>query len=284
MIQQQTIGRETQLYGIGIHSGKNVNMSLLPAEVDTGVVFVVHDNEIKATFDNVSSTNMSTTLTNNHCKIDVVEHFMAALWGTGIDNIVVVLNANELPIFDGSAYPFVNTIMSSGIIKQSSARKILHVKQEVAVTEGDKYIKLIPHKNVCKCNNITIDMTIDFAHPTIGRQHMLYDSKSNSFIDEISNARTFGFISDLEMLHKNGLGLGASLGNCIAIDENGLMNEEGLRFNDEFVRHKILDCIGDLFLSGYNISCDVIGYKTGHKLNNLALHKLFADPNNYIIV
>ena len=279
---QKTISKEIEISGIGIHSGQGVKMKLLPALENTGVVFRVGKNEIRAAFDNVRSTNMSTNLANNNVKAAVVEHLMAALWGVGIDNTIILLDGEELPILDGSAYPFVEALESVGLIEQSTPRKLLYVRNEIVITEGDKYVKLIPQKR--ENTEINIDMTIDFDHPAIGKQKMVYNGQKDSFIEIISKARTFGFMSDLEMLHKHGLGLGASLDNCIGIDEEKVVNKEGLRFKNEFVRHKILDCIGDLFLSGYRLCCDVIGYKTGHKLNNAVLHKLFSDPDNYTIL
>jgi UDP-3-O-[3-hydroxymyristoyl] N-acetylglucosamine deacetylase len=275
---QNTIKKAISISGIGIHSGKEVTADLLPAGEDSGIVFKTSDaNSVEAKFDNVTSTNMSTKLSNGQCTVDVVEHLMAALWASNIDNLIIHLNSFEVPILDGSAIEWMKKIRDSGITQQSSKRKILKVRKVVKVSDDDKYVEISPNSK----DGIAIDLSIHFEHPAIGIQQILFDG--NLFEERFAPARTFGFMKDLEYLHRNGLGLGASLENCIGIDESGIVNPEGLRFDDEFVRHKVLDCIGDLFLSGYHLNCKIRAHKTGHKLNNMVLRKMFEDPENYII-
>lgn len=273
---QQTIAKEIKLSGIGIHSGKEVVMICKPASIDFGIVFQSQNGQnVSAKFDNVSCTNMSTKLTHNEFSVDVVEHLMAAIWGLNIDNMLIELNSCEVPIYDGSAIDLMNEIQKAGIVKQQALRKTLYVLQPVNVVDGDKSVTILPNDQA----GIIIDMTIDFENPIIGKQRFIFNSSTQSFENDIASARTFGFAKDLEYLHSNGLALGASMNNCIGIDDNGAMVE--LRFADEFVRHKVLDCIGDLFLSGYYLSCIVVAHKTGHKLNNMLLRKLFESKNNY---
>lgn len=273
---QTTIKQTTTISGIGLHSGKAVTMVLTPAEVNTGIVFRTADGkQVEAKFDNVQSTNMSTKLSNGECTVDLVEHLMAGLWGCNIDNVMIDIDSNEVPIMSGSSKNFIDEVMKVGIISQSIPRKILQIKEAIEVREDDKYVIISPNDN-----GLVIDMTIDFEHPLIGRQQFIFNGSHQLFREEIAPARTFGFVKDLDYLHKNGLGLGASLDNCIGLTEDGIANQDGLLFPDEFVRHKILDCIGDLFLSGYYLNCNVKAYKTGHKLNNLALRKLFSFSCN----
>jgi UDP-3-O-[3-hydroxymyristoyl] N-acetylglucosamine deacetylase len=268
---QTTIKTAVSLSGIGLHSGKNVNLKLIPAEKDMGIVFRKNNGQsIEARFDNVQSTNMSTKLSNSHCTVDLVEHLMAGLWGCNIDNLIIDIDANEVPIMMGNAKSFIDKIMKVGIIEQDALKKKFKIKNPIEVREDDKYVIIKPNDK-----GLIIDMTIDFDHPLIGKQRFIFDSLKNSFIDEIAPARTFGFMRDLEYLNKNGLGLGASLDNCIGLTDDSIANENGLIFPDEFVRHKILDCIGDLFLSGYYLDCHLIAYKPSHKLNNIALRELF---------
>lgn len=273
---QNTVYKEVVIIGIGLHSGRKVTMKLLPAPENSGIVFTNSYGEIKAKFDNVYSTNMSTKLSNGQTNIDLVEHLMAGLWGANIDNLIVELDNIEVPILDGSARVFIDEINKVGIRSQNAPRKTLKVTEEIKVCEEDKYVAISPNDN-----GLIIDMTIDFDHKLIGRQRFVFDSSKESFLDEIAPARTFGFVNDLDNLNKSGLALGASLENCIGLTDNGIANGEGLLFPNEFVRHKILDCIGDLFLSGYYLKARVTAYKSGHRLNNIALRKLF-ESNSYV--
>ncbi len=278
---QNTIKESVEISGIGIHSGKKVIIKLLPRDENSGIIFRSNDGskEVQAKFDSVSSTNMSTKLSNGQLTVDLVEHLMAAIWGANIDNLVVELDSEEVPILDGSAKPFLDAINSIGTQSQISPRKILKVTEIIEVQEDDKYIRISPNEN-----GLIIDMTIDFSHKLINYQKFIFCSNEQVFADLIAPARTFGFVKDLEYFHNSGLALGASLENCIGLTENGIANSENLRFLDEFVRHKILDCIGDLFLAGYYLNCRVTAYKSGHRMNNLALRELFKDEKNYEII
>jgi UDP-3-O-[3-hydroxymyristoyl] N-acetylglucosamine deacetylase len=277
---QNTISNPITISGIGIHSGKEVIMRLLPAKEDYGIIFISIDGrEVQAKFDNVHSTNMSTKLLNKQFSVDLVEHLMAGIWGCNIDNLIIEIDGNEVPIMAGNSKGFIDEINKVGIQSQNAPRKILKVTETIKVAEEEKYVRISPNDK-----GLIIDMTIDFQHKAIGEQRFIFDSLQQSFIEEIAPARTFGFVKDLDYLRSNGLALGASLDNCIGLTENGIANDEGLLFKDEFVRHKILDCVGDLFLSGYYPNCRVTAYKTGHKLNNLALKKLFESSDSYEIV
>lgn len=280
MEMQKTIAESVNISGIGIHSGKSVDIQLMPANLNTGITFKSQNNQsIKAIFENVHCTNMSTKLSSGNFSVDVVEHLMAAIWSLGIDNLIIQVNSVEIPILDGSSIQFIDIIRKIGLKTQSATRKTLVVKQPIEITDADKYVRILPNSN----EGIIIEMSIDFQHQVIGKQQIIFDSTKNSFINEFAFARTFGFTKDIEYLHSNGLALGASLNNCIGLTDTAVANPEGLRCSDEFVRHKVLDCVGDLFLSGYYMNCIVIAHKTGHTLNNLALRELFENQNNYII-
>lgn len=277
---QNTISTPITISGTGLHSGKKVTMKLLPAKENSGIIFKSIDGrEIQAKFDNVHSTNMSTKLSNEQFTVDLVEHLMAGIWGCNIDNLIIEIDGNEVPIMTGNSKGFIDEINKFGIQCQNVPKKILRVIETIEVQEEDKNVIISPNDK-----GLIIDMTIDFEHLAIGKQRFIFDSLKQSFIEEIASARTFGFIKDLDYLQSNGLALGASLDNCIGLTEDGIANDDELLFKDEFVRHKILDCIGDLFLSGYYLDCRVTAYKTGHKLNNLALKKLFESSDDYEIV
>lgn len=277
---QNTIAKTISISGVGIHSGREVTAHLMPAAADSGILFKTSDgSSVEAKFDNVISTNMSTKLSNGVVDVDVVEHLMAALWGSNIDNLIVHLNSSEVPILDGSSVEWIRQIKQTEITQQNSERKILKVKKSVSISDGDKYVEISPNNK----DGILIDLSIHFDHPAIGMQQVSFDSSQHSFEELFAPARTFGFMKELDYLHSNGLALGASLENCIGLDETGIANPEGLRFNDEFVRHKVLDCVGDLFLSGYQLNCKVRAHKSGHKLNNMVLRQMFSDQQNYVI-
>ncbi len=277
---QNTISTPITISGTGLHSGKKVTMKLLPAKENSGIIFKSIDGrEIQAKFDDVHSTNMSTKLSNEQFTVDLVEHLMAGIWGCNIDNLIIEIDGNEVPIMTGNSKGFIDEINKFGIQCQNVPKKILRVIETIEVQEEDKNVIISPNDK-----GLIIDMTIDFEHLAIGKQRFIFDSLKQSFIEEIASARTFGFIKDLDYLQSNGLALGASLDNCIGLTEDGIANDDELLFKDEFVRHKILDCIGDLFLSGYYLDCRVTAYKTGHKLNNLALKKLFESSDDYEIV
>lgn len=284
-MQQRTIQQPITFDGIGLHSGKTVIMRLLPADIDTGINFYRTDlenyqsNPIKAHYDIVNDTMMSSNLVNSvgH-RIGTVEHLMSAIAGLGIDNLAVEVSAGEIPIMDGSAINFVEKLRQAGIQNQMADKKFIQILRPVEVTDGDKIARFTPY------NGFSIDFQIIFDHPAIEQQIAKFDFHQSTFIEQISQARTFGFMKDIEYLKSRNLALGGSMDNAIVFDDKQVLNPEGLRFTNELVRHKILDAIGDLYLAGYQILGAFYGYKSGHQLNNQLLRAIFADENNYKIV
>ncbi|MGF6385646.1 UDP-3-O-[3-hydroxymyristoyl] N-acetylglucosamine deacetylase [Pseudomonas aeruginosa] len=279
MIKQRTLKNIIRATGVGLHSGEKVYLTLKPAPVDTGIVFCRTDLdpvvEIPARAENVGETTMSTTLVKGDVKVDTVEHLLSAMAGLGIDNAYVELSASEVPIMDGSAGPFVFLIQSAGLQEQEAAKKFIRIKREVSVEEGDKRAVFVPF------DGFKVSFEIDFDHPVFrGRtQQASVDFSSTSFVKEVSRARTFGFMRDIEYLRSQNLALGGSVENAIVVDENRVLNEDGLRYEDEFVKHKILDAIGDLYLLGNSLIGEFRGFKSGHALNNQLLRTLIADKD-----
>lgn len=254
-------------------------MTLRPAPANTGIVFrrldLPEPVDVPAAALNVTETNLGTTLEFGEGKIATVEHLLSALAGLGIDNLFVDLTAAEVPIMDGSAAPFVFLLQSAGIEEQAAAKRFIRITRPVEVTEGDKWARFEPH------DGFRVNFEIDFDHPVLKRhrQKSTLDFSTAAFLKEISRARTFGFLKDVEYLRANDLALGGSLDNAIVMDEFRVLNEDGLRFRDEFVRHKMLDAVGDLYLLGCCLIGEFTGYKSGHKLNNLLLRELIAQPD-----
>ncbi|WEK31953.1 MAG: UDP-3-O-acyl-N-acetylglucosamine deacetylase [Candidatus Pseudomonas phytovorans] len=284
MIKQRTLKNTIRATGIGLHSGEKVYLTLKPAPVDTGIVFRRADLdpvvEIAARAANVGETTMSTTLVNGDVKVDTVEHLLSAMAGLGIDNAYVELSASEVPIMDGSAGPFVFLIQSAGLEEQDAAKKFIRILREVTVEEGDKRATFLPFEG------FKVSFEIDFDHPVLKgqTQSAVVDFSSTSFVKEVSRARTFGFMRDIEYLRKHNLALGGSVENAIVVDETGVLNADGLRSDDEFVKHKILDAIGDLYLLGNSLIGEFKGYKSGHALNNQLLRKLIAETDAWEVV
>jgi UDP-3-O-[3-hydroxymyristoyl] N-acetylglucosamine deacetylase len=277
---QQTIEDSILVKGIGLHSGKDVELKLEPAEVDNGIKFIRVDskknNLIEAIWSNVSETLLSTTISNEHgLKISTIEHLMSALSGLHIDNLNIYINAPEVPIMDGSSRPFVNMIEKIGIKEQNKKRKFLNVKKIIEVSINNSSAKIIPN------HQFSIDFEIDFPSQLVSKQSCQLQLINGNYKTDISAARTFGFEKDVEHLRSNGLALGGSLDNAVVVGENEILNKDGLRYTDEFVRHKILDSIGDLYLAGSPIKGYFYGNKSGHYLNNQLLRKLFSDETNY---
>ena len=277
---QQTIKNEILLAGIGLHSGKQVELQLKPAEIDNGIKFIrtdkIKDNVINAVWSNVTETVLSTTISNKGgLKISTIEHLMSALSGLHIDNLNIYINAPEVPIMDGSSRPFVDAIEDTGIKIQSKKRKILNVKKVIEVKNNDSSVKIIPNKQ------FSIDFEIDFPSQLVSKQSCQLQLINGNYKADIAAARTFGFEKDVEHLRSNGLALGGSLDNAVVVGERKILNKDGLRYSDEFVRHKILDSIGDLYLAGSPIIGYFYGNKSGHYLNNQLLRKLFSDESNY---
>jgi len=277
---QTTIQTPISCYGTGLHSGNKTQVTLRPAPSDTGVVFVRTDvtkvdNKVHASYSNVFDTNLSTSIKNiAGVQVSTIEHLMAAIWGCGISNIIVEIDGSEVPIMDGSSKPFVFMIECSGIKTLSTPSRYLKLLKEIRVTENSSEILATPAEQLC------IDLTIDFASTAIGRQQHIFTAEA-SFRDELADSRTFGFLHELDYLQSKGLAKGASLNNAIGIDKDIVLNHEGLRHDNEFVRHKLLDLVGDLFSSGGNFIGHLHGFKTSHSLNNQFLRKLFDDPYAY---
>jgi UDP-3-O-[3-hydroxymyristoyl] N-acetylglucosamine deacetylase len=279
MIKQRTLKNVIRATGVGLHTGQKVYLTLRPAAVDTGIVFRRVDLDepvdIPAKAENVGDTRLSTTLVRDDVRISTVEHLLSAFAGLGIDNAYVDVSAAEVPIMDGSAGPFVFLIQSAGVEEQNSAKRFIRIRRPVEVREGDKIARFEPF------NGFKVSFGIDFEHPAMSedRRSSEIDFSSTSFVKEFSRARTFGFLRDIEMLRENGLALGGSMDNAIVVDDFRVLNEDGLRYEDEFVKHKILDAIGDLYLLGHSLIGAFRGYKSGHALNNRLLKTLIAQPD-----
>ncbi len=278
---QTTIEFPVSCYGIGVHSGQTVQLTLKPAKADTGVVFIRTDisygnNHIVADFLNVSETSMCTKISSeNNASVSTIEHLMAAIWGSSIDNLIVEIDGPEVPIMDGSSQPFVFMLECAQTKALNSKRKYLKLQTEIIV-DNNKGSEVIASPS----DKFKIMMDIDFKSKAIGKQSMAYESKE-LFNTEIASARTFGFIQELEYLQSHGLAKGASLNNAIGIDNDLILNHDGLRYKDEFVRHKMLDAIGDFRLAASNIIANIHCVKTGHALNNELLRKIFENTANY---
>ncbi len=278
--QQQTIGKPISIKGIGLHTGAEVTMKLYPAKIDYGIKFIRKDikdnNVIEALWSNVSSTKLSTTISNQSgTSVSTIEHLMSALSGLHIDNIKIEIDGPEVPIMDGSSIKFVDLIDQTSIQSLNKRRKILKVKKNIKVENSDSSVELKPN------NQFSIDFEIDFPSKLVCKQSCQLQLVNGNYKTDIASARTFGFERDVDMLRSNGLALGGSLDNAVVVGESKILNSDGLRFKDEFVRHKILDSIGDLYLAGAPIHGYFFGNKSGHHLNNLLLRSLFADKNNY---
>lgn len=284
MIKQRTLRNPIRATGVGLHTGEKVYLTLKPAPVDTGIVFCRVDLdpvvEIEAKALNVGDTTMSTTLIKGDVRVSTVEHLLSAMAGLGIDNVYVELSASEVPIMDGSAGPFVFLLQSAGIEEQAAAKKFLRIKKEVEVTDGDKVAKFLPF------DGFKVSFAIDFDHPVFhGRKaDAVMDFSTTSFVKEISRARTFGFMHEFEYLRSKGLARGGSVDNAIVVDEYRVLNEDGLRYEDEFVKHKVLDAIGDLYLLGYGLIGEFQAFKSGHGLNNQLLRELLKQEDAWELV
>lgn len=282
-MKQRTLKNEIRARGVGVHKGNTVYLTLRPAPQDTGIIFRRMDKphiEIPALSQYVGDTTFSTTLVKEGVEISTVEHLLSAIAGLGIDNAYVDVSAAEVPIMDGSAGPFVFLIQSAGIREQEAPKKFIRIKKEISVQEGDKSAKLSPY------NGFRVAFSIDFDHPVIrtGVREASIDFSRTSYVKEISRARTFGFLKDAERLRKQNLALGASMDNTVVLDEFRILNEDGLRYEDELVKHKILDAIGDLYLLGHSVIGSFEGRKSGHCVNNLLVKALLADQEAWEMV
>lgn len=279
MIRQRTLKNTIRATGVGLHTGKKIYLTLRPAPENAGVIFrrVDFDQpvEIPGRADHVEDTQLATSLGREGVRISTVEHLMAALAGLGIDNAYVDVSANEVPIMDGSAGPFVFLVQSAGIAEQRAAKRFIRIKKPIVVEDDGKWARFDPF------NGFKVSFTIEFDHPMFKNkaQTAEIDFSTTSFVKEISRARTFGFMKDIEALRERDLALGGSLDNAIVVDEYRVLNEDGLRYEDEFVKHKILDAIGDLYLLGHSLIGAFSGYRSGHALNNKLLRTLLADES-----
>ncbi|MFZ5842632.1 MAG: UDP-3-O-acyl-N-acetylglucosamine deacetylase [Pseudomonadota bacterium] len=284
MIKQRTLRTAIRATGIGLHSGEKVYLTLRPAPADTGIVFRRVDLdpvvEIVAMPENVGETTMSTCLVKDHVRISTVEHLLAAMAGLGIDNAYIEVSAQEIPIMDGSSGPFVFLIQSAGVEELNAPKRFVRIKKRVEVRDGDKLAAFEPF------DGFKIDFSIDFNHPVLQNtiQRSVVDLSSTSFVKEVSRARTFGFMNDLEYLRSKNLALGGSMDNAIVLDEYRILNDGPLRYEDEFVKHKILDAIGDLYLMGHSLIGSFRAHKSGHALNNKLLRALKADAEAWELV
>lgn len=283
MIKQRTLKNSIRATGVGLHTGDKVYLTLHPSEPNTGIRFRRVDLDvpvmIAARPENVGETKLSTTLVRDGVKVSTVEHLLSALAGLGIDNAIVDVSAAEVPIMDGSAGPFVFLLQSAGVVEQDEPKQYIRIKRAIRVEDGDKWAAFEPF------DGFKVSFTIDFEHPAFS-EHLktaVMDFSSTTFVKEVSRARTFGFMKDIEFLRENNLALGGSLDNAIVVDEDKVLNEDGLRYADEFVKHKILDAIGDLYLLGYSLIGEYQGFKSGHALNNKLLLTLLNDKDAWEI-
>ncbi len=284
MLKQRTLKNSIRATGVGLHTGDKVFMTLRPGPVDNGIVFRRVDldppADIPAAALQVGHTTLGTTLETDAAKVSTVEHLMSAFAGLGIDNAFVDLSAAEVPIMDGSAGPFVFLLQSAGIEEQSAAKKFVRILETVRVEDGDKWAELAPH------DGFQLNFEIEFDHPVFKRhtQHASMDFSTTSYLKEVSRARTFGFMRDLEMMRSQNLALGGTMDNAIVLDDYRVLNEDGLRYEDEFVKHKMLDAIGDLYLIGHTLIGSFRAFKSGHGLNNALLRKLLSRQSAFEIV
>ena len=284
MIRQRTLRNSIKATGVGLHTGDKVLLTLCPAPVDTGIVFRRTDlnpvAEIPARADLVGETTLSTCLIHGDARVSTVEHLLSAMAGLGVDNAYVDVTAPEIPIMDGSAAPFVFLLQSAGIVEQHAAKKFIRVRKEVTVTDGDKTASFLP------LEGFKISFGIDFDHPVFKHRAATteIDFSTTSFVREVSRARTFGFVEEIEYLRSKGLARGGSMDNAVVIDDYKVLNHGGLRYDDEFVKHKVLDAIGDLYLLGYSLIGEYRAFKSGHALNNHALRTLIANKDAWEMV
>ncbi len=284
MIHQRTLKNVIRATGVGLHTGEKVYLTLRPAAVDTGIVFRRVDLdpvvELRADPNQVGDTRLSTALQEGDVSVSTIEHLMSALAGLGIDNVYVEITSPEVPIMDGSAAPFVFLVQSAGVIEQTAPKKFIRVKKPIKIEDGDKWAKFEPFEG------FKVSFAIDFDHPIFAKspQKATVDFSTTSFVKEVSRARTFGFMHEVEALREAGLALGGSHDNAIVMDSYTILNDDGLRYEDEFVKHKILDAIGDLYLLGHQLIGAFSAYKSGHALNNKLLRALIAQPDAWELV
>ena len=288
MLKQRTLQSLTKAVGVGLHSGQRVELTLRPAQPDTGIVFrrvdLPQPVDIPITATAVTDTRLASTISNGGAKVFTVEHLMSACAGLGIDNLYIDITAEEVPILDGSASSIVFLLQSAGIVEQNAPKRFIRVLKTVEVREGEganvKWARLDPH------HGYKLSFEIDFRHPAVDStgQSVVFDMDVNDYTRDIARARTFGFTRDVEMMRANGLALGGGLDNAIVMDDYKVLNSDGLRYDDEFVKHKILDAMGDLFLIGKPLLASYVAFRSGHAMNNLLLRELLSQPDAYEVV
>ena len=289
-MKQRTIENPVEIKGIGLHSGLETKIILNPSKIDTGIIFrlftrdddgsIIESSILKATFDNVIDTKLGTTISNNEITVLTIEHLMASLWACDIGNIVIDIFAKkqEIPILDGSSTLFIDKIKEGGISEIYLQRKYIKILKEIEVKVDDSFIKIEPYNGFC------IDMTVDFNYGNIGKQHYYFDGNKDNFIKDIAKARTFCNEQEIDFMKKNNLAKGGSLDNAMVFNEKGIINPDGFRCENEVVKHKILDCVGDMFTAGYFMLGKITANKTGHTLNNMLLKEIFKDKENYEMI
>ena len=279
-MQQRTLKKPVEVIGIGLHKGEPIKLRLEPLDVDAGIMFYREDLAMRIPLspDSVIDTRMATVIGNEKGYISTIEHFLSAVYAYGIDNMRVIVDGNEMPIMDGSSISFCLLLEEAGIQEQDAPKKIIRVKQPVEVSEGDKFVRLLPHESA------QFDFRIKFDHPVIGDQKEHFEFSTKAFVEEIARARTFGFAKDIQYLQSQNLALGATLQNAIGLDDHKVLNPEGLRFENEFARHKILDAMGDMMVSGHNILAKYESFAGSHDLNYKLTSKLLSDSKNYDLV
>jgi len=279
-MKQRTIGKSIEMVGIGLHKGVPVRLRLEPLESDSGIVFFRSDASVSIPLspENVVDTKMATVIGKEGVFISTIEHLLSAVYAYGIDNLRIIVDADEVPVMDGSSISYCMLLDEAGIVEQDAPKRIIRIKKEVIVQEGDKYVKLIPS------NDLNYDFTIKFAHPVIDKQSYVLKFTKENYKKEIARARTFGFVHEVQYLRSKGLALGGSLENAVVLDDKKVLNPEGLRFGDEFVRHKILDAIGDMSLIGMSFIGNYEAFAGSHDLNHKLTMELLKDPENYEIV
>lgn len=280
--QQHSLRYSVSCQGVGLHSGAPVTLTLHPAEVDAGITFIrsdlPHSSPIPAHVSLVSETRLGTSLKNANASVATVEHLMAALWGMGVDNVRITLDGPEVPIMDGSSEPFISLIEQAGLKRQPAPRQFIKILEPVKVEIGGSHLELLPY------DGFRLEIEVTYNHPQIGKQVADIDFTESHFTETLSEARTFGFAHEVEALRQMGLARGGSLANAIVLDETSILNAEGLRFDDEFVRHKALDCVGDLFLAGYRLQGLVRAIKPGHQINTALAEALLRQPYKWQLV
>jgi UDP-3-O-[3-hydroxymyristoyl] N-acetylglucosamine deacetylase len=288
VLKQRTLQSLTKAVGVGLHSGQRVELTLRPAQPDTGIVFrrvdLPQPVDIPITATAVTDTRLASTISNGGAKVFTVEHLMSACAGLGIDNLYIDITAEEVPILDGSASSFVFLLQSAGIVEQNAPKRFIRLLKTVKVREGEganvKWARLDPH------HGYKLSFEIDFRHPAVDStgQSVVFDMDTDVYTRDIARARTFGFTRDVEMMRANGLALGGGLDNAIVMDDYKVLNSDGLRYDDEFVKHKILDAMGDLYLIGKPLLASYVAFRSGHAMNNLLLRELLSQPDAYEIV